>query len=201
MFCRPREVLDSPVWKWRVGKVWGDAFLIFLSFPSFSLLFISIYLFLTIHSTPPKILKARLLRHRLASSRVSPMFLRGRHHLVRAPSQHALATRCYHLESTRGLSSFQGRLPKPPKSSSMWWNPPHWNPGSHWCAFLQTQLPHCPPVPDWLQLSLTPLNLGGDTLDLSLMASLSVTPRTKLAQTRPVVALDYLTSPPAVWKT
>lgn len=43
-------------------------------FPSF-VLFISIYLFLTTHSTLPKSLKAHLL-HRLASSWVSPMFLR-----------------------------------------------------------------------------------------------------------------------------
>lgn len=54
------------------GKVWG-AFPISLSFPSFFLLFISIYLFLSIHSTPPKIPEGRSATE---SSWVSLMILR-----------------------------------------------------------------------------------------------------------------------------
>lgn len=62
---------------------------------------------------------------------------------------------------------------------------------------LVTPLPTCP----WLQLSLMPLNLRADPLNLSPLASVSVNSRTKPAWTRLVIALDYLVSPPAVWKT
>ena len=49
----------------------------------------------------------------------------------------------------------------------MQWNPPHWNPDSQWHAFLQSWLPHCPPVPAWLQLSFMPHSQWRPTQSIS----------------------------------
>lgn len=87
----------------------------FARFPFFSKvlleLFISIYLFLSTHSTPPKILKAGLLQTQAEqAAECHPWFFRDR-----TIVSELLPYTCHHLESTRGLGLFN----EAPKNSKI----------------------------------------------------------------------------------
>lgn len=114
-------------------------------------------------------------RHRLASSRVSPMLLReGTISSELLPNMH-LPPLAKHRKP-----KFPRQAPKTSQILLCVMKSSPVEPPFRWCSFLQTWLSHCPPVPRWLQLSLTPLHLSED---VSIVASLSVTPRPKPAQT------------------
>lgn len=166
-------------------------------FPSF-FLFISIYLFLTTHSTLPKSLKAHLL-HRLVSSWVSPVFLREGT-VLSGTLPDALATHCCHLQSTRGPSLPEAgsqNLPNPPVCDQILPTEASIPTDKHSsrlsCPTACLSSTDCS--------SVLRLFILVETHSISVSYSIiSVTPRPKPAQTGPLIALDCLTSPLAVWK-
>lgn len=114
-------------------------------------------------------------RHRPASSQVSPMLLRE----VTISSDLLPNMHLPPLAKHR-KAKFPQQAPKTSQILLYVMKSSPVEPPFHWCSFLQTWLPCCPPVPHWLQLSLTPLHLSED---VSIVTSLSVTPQPKSAQT------------------